>query len=359
MSDGSEGRADAVAGWRPVWATGGLMRATVGAVDGTAAGAVGHADCVRSATTAVVDGRAVALTGGDDETVLMWDLATGERMGDALPARGSVWAVVTATVDGRPVAVVADPSRQARSWELTGPRPLAELDGGASTAATAVVDGRSVVLTGGGGGSGGSGGSGGNAQQLRLWDPATGEPLGVLATNPSTDRLRLGAVVTVVTAVVDGRPKALTLHDDSTVHVWDLTERQHESRVLPPAGGPRQRVALAVAVVDGRLVAVTGCWDGRIEVWDVATRTEAAGPAPLTAHAGPVWAVASAVVGGRPLVVTGGDDRTVRVWNLASHRQVGSDVVFPSEVTAVTMAPDGRLVVGSGNDIAVLAPPPA
>jgi len=32
--------------------------------------------------------------------------------------------------------------------------------------------------------------------------------------------------------------------------------------------------------------------------------------------------------------------------------------VFPSEVTAVAMVPDGRLVVGFGGDIAVLAPSP-
>ncbi|MGX4694952.1 WD40 repeat domain-containing protein [Streptomyces sp. JNUCC 63] len=118
-------------------------------------------------------------------------------------------------------------------------------------------------------------------------------------------------------------------------------------------------MSLTAAVVDGRLVVVTSSWDGRIQVWDVATRTGAMGRAPLTGHTGPVWAVATAVVDGRPLVVTGGDDRTVRMWDLVSHHQVGSDLVFPSEVTAVTMAPDGQLVVGFGGDIAVLVPPPA
>ncbi|WP_367318770.1 hypothetical protein [Streptomyces sp. HUAS ZL42] len=65
---------------------------------------------------------------------------------------------------------------------------------------------------------------------------------------------------------------------------------------------------------------------------------------------------ATAVVDGRPLAVIGGDDRTVRVWDLVTHRQVGADLVFPLEVTAVTMTPDARLVVGFGGDIAVLAP---
>ncbi|MFG2487692.1 hypothetical protein ACGFSI_33695 [Streptomyces virginiae] len=46
----------------------------------------------------------------------------------------------------------------------------------------------------------------------------------------------------------------------------------------------------------------------------------------------------------------------MRVWDLGSHLPVGSASVFPCEVTAVTMAPDGRVVVGYGGDIAVLAP---
>lgn len=51
------------------WATGDL-------IDG-AAGAAGHCDWVRSVATAVVDGREVAVIGGD-EAVSVWDPATGE-----------------------------------------------------------------------------------------------------------------------------------------------------------------------------------------------------------------------------------------------------------------------------------------
>ncbi|MGW4825060.1 hypothetical protein ACWEP4_40660 [Streptomyces sp. NPDC004227] len=160
-------------GWRVEWATGGLIDAAVRAA--------GHPDWVRSAATAVVNGRA-------------------------------------------PVAVVADPYALVQSWDLTGRQPLAGLVGGAWTAATAVVDGRSVVLTGG------------SAPRLQMWDPATGEPLGALARDPSTGHV--GAVGAVVTAVVDGRPKAITLHDDSTVHVWDLTERRHDCSTSATAPRP-------------------------------------------------------------------------------------------------------------------------
>ncbi|MFC9625816.1 WD40 repeat domain-containing protein [Streptomyces sp. NPDC056930] len=325
-------------GWQVEWATGGLIA-------GFITGATGHADWVRSAATTVVDGRAVAITGADDEAVLVWDLATGKRIGAALPARGSVWTAATEMVDGRTVALIADPSALVQSWNLAEGRPLTSLAGGAWAAATGVVNGRPVVLVGRQ-----------NVPRLLMWDPATGEVVGDLVSDPPARRI--GAVVAAATAVVDGHTKAVTLHDDSTVQAWNLTECLYQGQVAPPTGGNRQRVSLTGVVVGGRLVAVTGNWDGQIQVWDVAACTEVTGREPLTGHAGPVWALATTVIDRRPLVVTGGDDRTVRVWDMAAHRQVGSDLVLPSEVTAVTMASDGRLVVGVGSDIAVLAPHP-
>ncbi|MGX1128941.1 WD40 repeat protein [Streptomyces glaucescens] len=323
-------------GWRVEWATGGLI---AGAVDA----GHGHGDWVRSVTTAVVGGRAVAVTGGDDEAVLVWDLATGERIGVPPEGRGSVWAVAAVTVAGRPVAVHADPSVRAQSWDLAAGRPLADLAGGAWAAATAVVNGRPVVVVGRG-----------STPRLLIWDPGTGETLGELAGDPSAGRV--GAVVAVATTVSDGRPEAVTLHDDSSVQLWDLPGCRHQGQVAPPGGGDRQRVSLTAAVAGGRPVVVTGGWDGRVQMWDVAARAEVTGRASLTGHTGPVWALATAVVDGRPLVATGGDDRTVRVWDLAACRQVGADLVFPEEVTAMALASDGRLVVGFCGDVAVLAP---
>lgn len=249
--------AGAETGWRVAWATGGLIAGSVNA-------ATGHADWVRSAATAVVDGRAVAVTGADDEATLVWDLATGERVGASLPARGSVWVVVTEFVGGRPVAVIADPSALVQSWDLADGRAVASLAGGAWAAATAVVDGRPVVVIGRQ-----------SVPRLLLWDPAMGETVGDLVSDPSAGHI--GAVVAVKTAVVNGRPAAVTLHDDSTVRAWCLASRQYVGLVAPATGGNRQRVSLTTAVVGGCLVAVTGSWDGQVQVWDVTERTEVTG----------------------------------------------------------------------------------
>ncbi|MCX4750862.1 hypothetical protein OG455_36075 [Kitasatospora sp. NBC_01287] len=74
-----------------------------------------------------------------------------------------------------------------------------------------------------------------------------------------------------------------------------------------------------------------------------------------TAHADALPAVATAVLDGRPVAVTGGDDCTVRIRDLTTGDQVGPELVFPLPVCAVAVVPDGRLVVGFGWEVAVLA----
>ncbi|MGW1102430.1 WD40 repeat domain-containing protein, partial [Streptomyces sp. NPDC002540] len=99
-------------------------------------------------------------------------------------------------------------------------------------------------------------------------------------------------------------------------------------------------------------VAVTGSSDGKVRVWDLPTGQQIGEP--LTGHAGGVRAVATTVVDGRPVAVTGSDDNTARVWDLATGRLVERELVFPTGVNAVTVSPDGRLVVGFGHEVAVL-----
>ena len=55
---------------------------------------------------AELDGRPVAVSGSDDGTVRVWDLATGTPVGDPFTGHtGGVTAVAVAELDGRPVAI--------------------------------------------------------------------------------------------------------------------------------------------------------------------------------------------------------------------------------------------------------------
>ncbi|MER8091717.1 hypothetical protein ABTZ57_43740, partial [Streptomyces sp. NPDC094048] len=128
----------------------------------------GHTNWVLAVGTAVVDGCPLAVTGSDDKTVRVWDLATGQQIGEPLTGHtNSVLAVGTAVVDDRPLAITGSRDKTVRVWDL--------------------------------------------ATRQQVGDPLTGH----------TDWVRA-----VGTAVVDGRPLAVTGSDDKTVRVWDLATGQ-------------------------------------------------------------------------------------------------------------------------------------
>jgi WD40 repeat protein len=68
----------------------------------------------------VLAGRPVAVTGSRDQTVRIWDLTTGNPIGDPLtgPA-GPVDAVACAVVEGRSAAVTTGRDKILRMWNLT------------------------------------------------------------------------------------------------------------------------------------------------------------------------------------------------------------------------------------------------
>ncbi|WP_217236339.1 WD40 repeat domain-containing protein [Streptomyces sp. AC555_RSS877] len=293
----------------------------------------GHADTVSAVATGVAAGRPVVVTAGRDKTVRVWDLATGRPVGEPFTNGG----VATGVVEGRSVAVTGSRDGTVRVWDLATGRPVGELlhdhTGSVHVAATAVVEGRPVVVVEH------------DNKTVRVWDLVSGRPVG----EPPTGHT--GGVWAAATAVVEGRPVVVAADGDEMVRVWDLTTGRP---VGEPLTGHTESVrVVATAVVDGRPVAVTGGLDKTVRVWDLATGRPVG--VPLTGHTYPVWAVATGVVDGRPVAVTGSSDETVRVWDLATGRPVGPELVFPAGVGAVAVTADGRLVVGFGWEVAVLA----
>ncbi|MFE7476647.1 WD40 repeat domain-containing protein, partial [Streptomyces sp. NPDC057575] len=157
----------------------------------------GHTGVVGVVATVMLDGRAIAVTGGQDGEVRVWDLATGEQVGEPLVGHtATVEAVATAVVDGRVVAVTGSGDGEVRVWDLaTGEQVSGPLKGHTATVeavATAVVDGRAVAVTGSFGG------------EALVWDLATGG----YACKPLQGHT--GWVTAAATAVVDGRVVAVT-----------------------------------------------------------------------------------------------------------------------------------------------------
>jgi len=259
----------------------------------------GHAGPVSSVATAPLDGRTVVVSGSWDKTVRVWDLATGKPVGPAFTGHtGPVFAVATAPLDGRTVVVSASADDTVRVWDLATGAPVgAPFTGHTAAVAaltTAQLDGRTVVI------------SGSNDNTVRVWDLASGKPVGAPFTGHT------GYVQAVTTAQLDGRTVVVSGGDDNAVRVWDLATRAPVG--APFTGHTKRVVAVTTAQLRGRTVVVSGGWDNAVQVWDLATRAQAGSP--VTDHTDFVCAVATAQAGGRTVVISGGRDTTVRVWDL-------------------------------------------
>ncbi|MEV7563061.1 WD40 repeat domain-containing protein [Streptomyces sp. NPDC089795] len=193
------------------------------------------------------------------------------------------------------------------------PRPLVGHSGPVRTVATALVDGRPVAV------------SGSRDHTVRVWDLATGEQLHDPVSGRTDPVSSMTAeVLSVATAVADGRPVAFSLHGDESVLVWDLATGR--------AAGEFVRLVES-AVLDGRRVLLTLGADGTLSVGDLLTgRRIAAFPS----------AAGVAMLEGRRVVLTVDAvdvDRTVGVWDMATGDQLARTLAVVRTVDL-----DGRVL---------------
>jgi WD40 repeat protein len=312
--------------YRPRWATGHHSSPALHAT------LTGHDGTVHAVACTTVNGRPVAVTGGDDGTVRVWDLATGTPHATLTGHDGSVHAVACTVVEGRPVAVTGGFDKTLRVWDLAAGLPHATLtghDGWVRVVACITVAGRPIVV------------SAENTAHARVWDLTTGTLRVVLAGAAEQDWFSALACTTI-----DGRPVAVIGASDQKARIWDLISETPRAAF---SGEDYWMHGVACTTIDGRPVAVGGGFDREVRVWDLTTGTLRA---TLTGHDGSAGAVACTVLDGRPVAVTGGDDTTVRVWDLATGTLRSTLTGHDGSVHAVACTVvDGRpMAVSAGGD---------
>jgi hypothetical protein len=112
-----------------------------------------HTGLVTTVAVGEVDGRTIAITGGDDHTVRIWDLRDGMPIGQPLTGHtDSVTAVAVGELDGQPIAVTGSDDHTVRIWDLTARAPLGRPLTGHTKPVTAVavgdLDGQPIAVTG-------------------------------------------------------------------------------------------------------------------------------------------------------------------------------------------------------------------
>jgi len=223
----------------------------------------------------------------------------------------------------------------------------------------------------------------GEAQTARLWDLATGLPIGPPLDIPggngvsfSADGTRLatcGAGIVKLWDPANAQPLRTLEFPEGVAAVayspdghylfaagWGTATRLWNAADGMPLGPLSESPGAVRAVAfsrDGHRL-LTGSDEGIVRVWDTATR-QPIGP-PL-AHGQRVWAVAFSPDGASFL--TGCHDGRARLWDTASREPRGEPLVHQGEIRAVGFSPDGSiLLTGSVDktarlwDAATLAP---
>ncbi|TDB84974.1 hypothetical protein E1264_22715, partial [Actinomadura sp. KC216] len=311
-----------------------------------------------------VDGRLLLATGSHDNTVQLWDAATGERIGQTGDTiLGRLREATTGRLTGRPLTGHTKPVRAVafapkpvdgalllatgsddktvRLWNAATGKPVGEPLTGHTRPIRAVaiapqrVPGPGLLLA-----------TGSDDKTVRLWNAATRKPVG----QPLTGHTEAVNSVAFAPKPIDGRTLLATGSLDKTVRLWDAATRKPVGEPLTGHTSPVRSVAFAPRPVNGRLLLASGSADGTVRLWD-ATTGEPVGQ-PLTGHTRPVRAVAFAPqpVKGRPLLATSSDDKTVRLWDAATGAPLGQ-TQHTRPVKSLAFAPqpvDGRLLVATG-----------
>jgi RNA polymerase sigma factor (sigma-70 family) len=232
---------------------------------------------------AIGGGGRLLATGGNEGNVKLWDVASG-RLEVTFGGHTDHVTAVAISGDGKLVAS-ASGDRTVRLWDVTTGRQKATFEGheGEVTAVAISGDGKLVA-------------SGGNDKTVRLWDVATGRLKATLAGH--TDK------VTGVALSTDGKLLA-SASEDGTVRLWDVVAGREKAVLKGHADG----TAVAMSG-DGKLVASQG-GDDTVKLWDTVTGHEKAS---LEGHTSKVTGLALSRDG--KLLLSGSRDGTVRLWDL-------------------------------------------
>jgi WD40 repeat protein/tRNA A-37 threonylcarbamoyl transferase component Bud32 len=305
-----------------------------------------HTGMVNAATFSP-DGKTV-LTGSGDRTARFWDTTTGKSIGAPLQHQNSVNDVAYSP-DGKTVMTGCD-DETVRLWEAHKANG-ALLQHQAAVMAIAFSPDGTKVLTGSGYIEGGSG-------QARLWDAATGSPIGSPLQHQNS--------VVAVSFSPDGKT-ILTGSLDGTARLWDSCTGKPMSPPLlrPPESLPitsspvsmkqlRKQVSGFVFSPDGKTIVICSNPprrkglrrdDGTVQLWDTATGRPIGTP---LRHHGWVWAFVFSPDG--KTVATGSEDKTARLWGARTGKPIGTPLQHPGEVTRIAFSPDGNTVVTGSKD---------
>lgn len=283
-------------------------------------GGVNHAWSL--ATGTAQDGTETILSAHEDRHVRVWRKTATDGWQEALTLAGHqnrIWSV--RALPSKPLAVSASEDCSARVWDVESGRCIQTLrgHGGAVWGADLSPDGRTAFTAG-------------DEGVVRAWSVADGR----LQWSRSIGQVRIRAL-----AASAGGEWCAVGAEDSRVHVL----RAIDGAVLGTLDGHVDRIN-AVAIFDTDLLA-TGSRDGSVRLWRVSSM-ECLQVLTASVESGFVWAVAAHV--GRDWVAAGCENGGITLWRLSSGELRWQANHFGARVKWIAPSSRGSALVACSED---------
>ncbi|KAI3572914.1 WD40-repeat-containing domain protein [Fusarium oxysporum f. sp. albedinis] len=278
------------------------------------------------------DGKTLA-SASEDQTIRVWDTATGAHQQTLEGHSGWVYAVAFSP-DGKTL-VSASEDQTIRVWDTATGAYQQTLKGHSGWVKDVAFspDGKTLV-------------SASEDQTIRVWDTATGAYQQTLEGHSGG--------VNAVAFSPDGKT-LVSASEDQTIRVWDAATGAYQQTLDRHSGPAFMPDVIYDAVFSNAVYAVAFSPDGKtlvsasedrpIRVWDAAT---GAYQQTLEGHSSRVNAVAFSPDG--KTLISASEDRTIRVWDAATGAYQQTLEGHSSLVEALAFSPDGKTLISASQD---------
>jgi WD40 repeat protein len=264
------------------------------------------------------------VTGSDDRTAKIWDVAAGKELLTLKGHKGMIRSVAISP-DGERV-VTGSSDGTAKIWDANRGQGLRTLNTfnilkGNRYSVLSVAfspDGQRIV-------------TGSEDHTATIWEAATGKQLLTLEGHSSF-------VWSV--AFSHGGDQVVTGSGDGTAKVWNAASSKH---ILTVTNGQSDLFSAAFSPDDRRIA--TGHGNYTASVWDVATGQELL---TLRGHSNKVWSVTFSPNGQR--ILTGSEDGTAKVWDAAGGAELFTLRGAITDIGTAAFSPDGQWIATGGAD---------